>query len=193
MKKMTKNKIGASLIVLALITAIVGIVCFLVGNETKTKTHTDSTVISSYIDCNATHPADPFLSSDLSNDSNYEIKATFDEDGINTFSYTYTGNFASSKIADSESSRMLSKYNTYMGRETSFKNNVLSPTFSPISEKLIINLFIPKKYLDKSTAKLVFLSDSEYSEIANLNDYKVILEKLKIFYQEKGFQCEVKE
>lgn len=191
-KRVIWNNVERWAIVLVLVGIIAGLAWFFTENGTETQMHTDETTVSSYINCNSAYPVDPFLSSDLSSNPNHELKVTFDEEGINTLSYTYTGNFANAKTAEDESSRLLSKYNTYMGQETLHKNGVLSPAFSSINEKLVINLFMSRKYLDRSTAKLVFLSYTEYVEIENTNNYKEILNKLKAFYQNKGFICEVK-
>lgn len=190
-KRIPWSKIGIAGLILAAI--IIGLVWFFVGNGTENKTHSNENTVSSYIDCNSAHPTNSFLYSDLSNNPNHELKATFNEWDINTLSYTYTGSFANARTAEEESSRLLTKYNTYMGQETSYKNSVLSPAFSPVNENLAINLFMARKYLDRNTAKLFFLSEAEYEEIEKLNDYNEILNKLKTFYQEKGFICEVKD
>lgn len=192
-KKAFRNRTEILIVSLVLIAISAGLIWFFVGNGTESRTHNSETVISNYVDCNSTHPTDPFLYSTLSNDSNYEIKVAFDEKGISTLSFTYTGTFADAKIAEEESSRLLAKYNTYMGQETPYKNGVLSPAFSPVNENLVINLFMARRYLDRSTAKLIFLSEAEYEEIEDLNDHEEISNKLKTFYQGKEFICEIKD
>lgn len=192
-KEKTRKVALTGTILLAVAAVIASLVWFFFGNGEERRTSTNISTSSSYIDCTATQPEDAFFSSDLSANANQKIKVTFNNEGIDKIAYTYTGKFATSEIAEEESGRMTFDYNTFMGQQTPYNRGVLSPAFSPIENKLVVNLFMANKYFDNNTAKLVFLSPDEYSRISEIESVDNLMVELKKIYESKMFICEIKK
>ncbi|MBR2795879.1 hypothetical protein IKE13_02425 [Candidatus Saccharibacteria bacterium] len=133
--------------------------------------------------CKSSSPGGVFFNSDKVKSAEHEIKITMLDDKVDKMNYTYTGIFESREETEKELSKMHADYNIYMSGTNIYQED-LYPTFSNLETKGVINLYIQNNTLNSATAKLMFLSNDEYSQFD-----KYDLEMLEKVYNDKGFVC----
>lgn len=175
-----------SIIIIIIAAIIVGVV-FLLRPKEQYTSKGDKNQIVAALSCKSDTVESPFFHIDTAAYELHEVKFTFAGDSVDKMSYTYTGNFSDSEAEKKASSLLHAKYNEYMNT-TTVEFSDLSPNFSNIDNQLVISLFLDEKTFTSGTAKLVFLRESDVSQIK-----KYSIENLRAAFEKSGFSCKVSD
>ena len=127
-----------------------------------------------------------FFDSSSTNKVKTEIKVLFKNDVLDQLFYTYTGKYSSNDNAEHDEAVQHAKYNIYFG-ENGASPDILSPSFSTVEDKFSITLYAEKlDYINGITSKLFFISEDEITKFKGNS-----IESVKLFYENKGFKCEI--
>lgn len=185
-KKSNKRKINyATAAVILIVVAILAVALWLLLSKNEVRTSEEGKKVSTgALYCTAKEPKDPFFVSEKAVEATHKIKVTFKNGEVDKLSYNYQGFYNSEDEADKDRTTFHASYNTYMG-ENGVSPESLTPIFDYSGSKSRIDLFAEQgKSLNVVTAKLFFLSISEYEDIDEYNE-----EKLEKVYVGKGFSC----
>ena len=121
---------------------------------------------------------------DLSNaeSAKQEIRATIDNNNIQSISYSLNAIYNTPEIAKTVGSELHAQYNLYMDSQ-SLDIGLLSPTFSVSNTKVKIGLYADGKKINNATAKLFFLNPDQLSNFSNVS--------LIDFYEKQKFTCNI--
>lgn len=187
---MSEKKNNKSLIIrgisLILVICFIGIVIWLLtySRETTTITNHDNSVSSS-LECNSSHPVEPFFHSSNSTKAKHVIRLLFKNDVLNEMSYDYDASFETEDDATYAEAVLHAKYNQYMGEHRLYKDDY-SPSFNVIENKVRMSIYADGKKITKSVLPLFYIPDENFEE---LNDLKP--KDLKNIYAKQGFTCSI--
>lgn len=185
MKKIRKKVLAVFTIVFIFVMIVALAIFLMKGSETLITTEDKYETIS-VLDCNAMSPTvDPLFISSTASNADHHVKLEFRGKSFDKASYIYTGKYQSNEEAEDALSLLHADYNIYMG-STGIYQEDLYPTFSTIGSENVINLFIPKKFLNTSTARLIFLDSEELDDLNNST-----IEHMQETYEKKNFSCKV--
>lgn len=177
------NKLILTIIAITCIVTII-VVVLNSGSETHISKKDKSSSIN-ILDCTIVSPVEPFFHYDSELYSEHRVKAEFTNDFFDGFNYIYTGIYQSSEVAEEALSWLHADYNKYIAKTGVYQED-LYPTFSAMNSKAVINLFLPKKYLNTGTSTFVFLNNNEFNNLDNTS-----IQDMHRIYEEKGFTCNI--
>lgn len=174
--------IGIIVIIGAFVLAIFAILFN--NSETHISTKNEQNTIN-ILDCTTISPTKPFFKHNLEIKSEHRVKIEYINDSFSGLNFTYTGTYQSPETASEALSWLHADYNIYVAKTGVYQED-LFPTFSTIGSENVINLYLPKKYLNSGTAKFVFIDNDEFNSINNTS-----IQKMRELYENKGFTCNV--
>ncbi len=182
------KKIIILVIFLALVVGLVILLVNLLGEKvTYTSTDNKSTVTTSLIcKTDSIDVGDAFFDVKDSKNATQQLKAIFDDKKIGSLSYNATINYENYETAKKREAELHFKYGSYM-QDNGKEMTDYSPNFSVNEQEVKINLYASKKQITPETAK-IFLINATESAFDNFSP-----NSLKVLYEGKGFDCEIKE
>ena len=173
----------------ALVFVIAGVILLILLISPKETYISDGDKMESIgiLDCRASSVDEAFFNYDTASRADHEIKITFKSGVADKINYTYEGEFSSNDAAEIALSWMHADYNNYMGEVGVYQED-LSPMFSVINAKGIINLYIDESKFTSATARFVFLDEDKYAVFRDMR-----AEEIGKLYESKGFSCEFSE
>lgn len=171
----------------AILIVISVILTLIFRNHTTTITVNKETPKTSYIDCLASNPNDPFFASSTAESVSHEIKITFLDGKASKFSYDFRGTYSSNATASKEIDNFNAKYGLYMS-DHDLDFQILSPNLAAVDTTSEVSLFAPISKINNTVGRLFFLTEEQ---IQGLSDRSP--DDLKDLYKKKGFLCEVSE
>lgn len=157
------------------------------------RSHTTTTTVNkqgsdtSYIDCLASNPNEPFFVSTTAESVSHEVKIIFLDNQVNKLSYNFRGTYSSNATASKDIDNFNAKYGLYMS-DHGLDPQILSPNLAAIDTTSEVSLFAPVSKLSTTTSPLFFLSSEQTQNLANYSP-----DDLKDLYKKKGFLCETGE
>ena len=181
-----RKKLIIDIIVVAVIAvAVFLIVWILTSGKETVETSTEMTDETDSVSC--------YISSDLENgffdfkepNTIYqEVKAIFTNKKLSKIYYSYTGEYDSSKKAESTSAFMTAQFNEYLGGH-GVSLNTVSHSIYNIDATVRADLYTEAKSINLYTGKLFLLDSNEFNTAKSLAPTS--FEKI---YKNKGFVCE---
>ena len=182
-KKKKKYFWSATICGIAILFASALIIIILTSSkETNVSIKKDQSTLD-ILDCVSSSPEDPFFTHSTEIDAEHRVKTKYQNETFDGFNFTYTGTYQSTEAAEEALSWMHADYNKYIAGVDIYQED-LYPTFSAMDSKAIINLSLPKKYLNSGTAKFVFIDNEEFINLGNMT-----IQDLQKLYESKGFSC----
>ncbi len=184
-----KKEKSVRYIVAVLILLVIVIILFILfnGRETRTSEGGENESVTALY-CTAGNLEEAFFTSTTANTIKNEIKVTFKNNKMDRLFYTYKGTYRSTEVARDDEAVLHAKYNIYMG-ENHLIQESLSPSYSVANSKFNLTLYIDDySKINPATAVFFFIGEDK---IAEFQDYTI--DKMKTFYEDQGFQCQISE
>lgn len=193
MKSTHKSKDSNTIKTVKIITFIAILVVISVILTLIFRSHTTTTTVNkqgsdtSYIDCLASNPNDPFFISTTAESVSHEVKIILIDDKASKLSYNFHGTYSSNAAASKDIDNFNAKYYTYMG-DHNLDHQLLSPNLAAVDTTSEVSLFAPLNKISSVTSQFFFLNEEQYQNLTNYSP-----DDLKDLYKKKGFLCETGE
>ncbi len=181
-----KNKTSKSLIIV--ITAIIALffaILYIIAQKKESYSSEERAHDSGKaIVCVDNKRDDAFFYSSRTIAEEHEIKVIIYDNGPKDIFYSFTGEYDSHEDVVKDENTLHARYNEFMG-ENNMSLEFLSPSYSILEKKFILNLFNEDyNNLGNLTSSFFFINKDDLSSFS-----KYSVEQAKSYYEKKGFTC----
>ena len=184
--KKERKKLIIDIVIIALIAIVVFWVVWILSSGKETvQTTTEVTDEADSVSCHISSDLeDGFFEFKEPTLINQEVKAIFTNKKLSKIYYSYTGEYDSSKKAESASALITAQFNEYLGGH-GVSLSTVSHSIYNIDATVRADLYTEAKNINLYTGKLFLLDSNEFNTAKSLAPAS--FEKL---YKNKGFVCE---